>query len=62
MGYTVTDATSRALIDSLEGLAQLTGDALLKRAREASANALFEMNSQMAKQVLKALRNNNANR
>jgi hypothetical protein len=58
MGYTVTDATSRALVDSLEGLAQLTGDTFLKRAREASANALFEMNGQMAKQVLKALRNN----
>ena len=56
LGYTVTDATSKALIDSLDGLAQLTGDSVLKRAREASSNALFEMNTQMAKQVLKALR------
>ena len=56
LGYTVTDATSKALIDSLDGLAQVTGDSVLKRAREASSSALFEMNTQMAKQVLKALR------
>ena len=56
LGYTVTDATSKALIDSLDGLAQVTGDSILKRAREASSSALFEMNTQMAKQVLKALR------
>ena len=56
LGYTVTDATSKALVDSLDGLAQVTGDSILKRAREASSNALFEMNTQMAKQVLKALR------
>ena len=36
MGYTVTDATSKALIDSLDGLAQVTGDSFLKRAREAA--------------------------
>ena len=52
LGYTVTDATSKALIDSLDGLAQVTGDSVLKRAREASSSALF----QMAKQVLKSLR------
>ena len=56
MGYTVTDATSKALIDSLDGLAQVTGDSFLKRAREAGSSAWFEMNTQVAKQVLKALR------
>lgn len=56
MGYTVTDATSKALIDSLDGLAQITGDSFLKRARQAGSSAWLEMNSQVAKQVLKSLR------
>jgi hypothetical protein len=56
MGYSVTDTTSKALIDALDGLAQVTGESFLKRAREAGSNALFEMNVQVAKQVLKTLR------
>ncbi len=56
MGYTVTDATSKALIDTLDGLAQITNDSVVKRVREAGNKALYEMNAQVAKQVLKAFR------
>ncbi len=56
MGYSVTDSTSKALVDSLDGLAQVTGGGLLKQVQEAGTNALFEMNAQVAKQVLKSLR------
>ena len=56
MGYSVTDATSKALIDSLDSLSQVTGGSLLKEARESGTNVLFEMNAQVAKQLLKGLR------
>ena len=56
MGYSVTDATSKALIDSLDSLSQVTGGSLLKEARQSGTNVLFEMNAQVAKQLLKSLR------
>ena len=56
MGYSVTDATSKALIDSLDSLSQVTGGSLLKEARQSGTNVLFEMNAQVAKQLLKGLR------
>jgi hypothetical protein len=56
MGYSVTDATSKALIDSLDSLSQVTGGGVLKELRDSGTNVLFEMNAQVAKQVLKGLR------
>jgi hypothetical protein len=55
MGYQVTDATAKAMIDALDALASLTNGGVLKRARDAQAAAVFEMNQGMAKQILKAL-------
>ena len=31
MGYSVTDATTKAMLDSLDGLAQVTGESVVKR-------------------------------
>jgi hypothetical protein len=59
MGYAVTDSASKALVDTLDSLAQVTGGSLVENVQDAGAGALFEMNSQVAKQVLKALRNRN---
>ena len=56
MGYSVTDATTKAMLDGLDGLAQVTGESVVKRVREAGGKAFYEMNSQMAKQILKNLR------
>ncbi len=56
LGYQATDATSRAAIDALDALSRVTGGSLVKQARDATANAVYEMNAQMAKQVLKSLR------
>jgi hypothetical protein len=56
MGYSATDATSKAVLDSLDSLAQVTGESVVKRVREAGGKAFYEMNSQVAKQILKNLR------
>ena len=44
------------MLDSLDGLAQVTGESVVKRVKEAGGKAFYEMNSQMAKQILKNLR------
>jgi chemotaxis protein histidine kinase CheA len=56
MGYQVTDATSKAMVDALDSLSNLTGDRVVKRVREGSQSALYEMNQAVAKQVLKSFR------
>jgi hypothetical protein len=56
MGYSLTDATSKAVVDSLDSLAQVTGESVVKRLQEAGGKALYEMNAQVAKQILKSLR------
>jgi hypothetical protein len=55
LGYQVTDATAKAAIDGLDALSNLTGGGLVKKVREGQANALFEMNQAVAKQVLKSV-------
>jgi hypothetical protein len=55
MGYQVTDATAKAMIDALDSLSSLTNGGLVKRARDAQASAVFQMNQSVAKQILKAL-------
>jgi hypothetical protein len=56
VGYKATDATKRALIDGLDSLEQMTGGSVVKAARDARRSAVYEMNSAVAKQVLRALR------
>jgi hypothetical protein len=56
MGYKATDATKQALIDGLDSVEELTGGSVVKAARDARKSAAYQMNSTVAKQLLKALR------
>ncbi len=56
MGYKATDTTKQALVESLDALSQLTDGVVVKRVQEARKNAVYEMNSAVAKQILKAIR------
>ena len=56
MGYKATDASRDAVLQSLNALSSVTGGGLLKQVSDAQAAAMWEMNQQVAKQVLKGLR------
>lgn len=56
MGYKATDATRDALIDGLDSLEEVTGGSVVKRVRDVAEQAVYEMNSQVARQILKSLR------
>ncbi|HYI60262.1 MAG TPA: hypothetical protein VEW93_00500 [Acidimicrobiales bacterium] len=56
MGYKATDATRDALIDSLDSVEDVTGGSVVKRVRDAAETAVYEMNAQVARQILKSLR------
>jgi len=56
MGYQITDTASTAVVDALDAMSEVTGDRILKRVRNASASAVFEMNKAVASQILKGVR------
>ena len=56
MGYEATEGTKRAVTSGLNALAEMTGGGLLKRADRARRDAVYEMNSAVARQMLKSLR------
>ena len=56
MGYKATDATKQALIDGLDSVEELTGGSVVKAARDARKSAVYQMNSAVARQILKAIR------
>ena len=57
MGYSITDATAKAMLYSIDSLAQVTGESVVKRVRETGGKAFYEMNNrEVAKQILKNLR------
>jgi hypothetical protein len=55
IGFKTTDATRDALLQSLNALSTVTGGGLVKQVSDAQAAAMWEMNQQVAKQVLKSL-------
>ena len=56
MGYKATDATRDAMHPVLQrAVSTVTGGGLLKPVSDAQAAAMWEMNQQVAKQVLKGL-------
>lgn len=55
-GYKVTDTVRKSLIDGIDSMGELTGGSLVKTARDARRSVVYEMNSAVAKQILKALR------
>ena len=56
MGYKATDATKAAMIDGLDSVEEVTGGSVVKRVRDVAEQAVYEMNSQVARQILKSLR------
>ncbi len=56
LGYQVTDTASSTLVDALDALSTVTSERVLKRARDAGAGAVFEMNKAVAAQLLKGFR------
>ncbi len=55
MGYKATDATKEALIDGLDSVEELTGGSVVRAARDARKSAVYQMNSTIARQILKAV-------
>lgn len=55
-GYKATDATKQALVDGLDSVEEVTGGSVVKLARDASKTAVYQMNTAVARQILKSLR------
>jgi hypothetical protein len=55
MGFKVTDATSKKLIEGLEAVDEVTGGGVVKQVTDKGRTAAFQMNAAVAKQILKAL-------
>jgi len=56
MGYKATEATKQALLDSLDSVDEITGGSVVRAARDARKSAVYQMNSTIARQLLKALK------
>jgi hypothetical protein len=55
-GYKATDTTAAALSDGLDTIEEATGGSVVKMARDASMTAVYQMNTAVARQILKGLR------
>lgn len=55
MGYKATDATKDAALASLDAIETATGGGVVKNVAEMGTKALYEMNAQVAKGILKSL-------
>lgn len=55
MGYKATDATRAATLSGLDALDTATGGSVVRKVTQAGTQAVYEMNSQIAKQVLRSL-------
>ena len=55
-GYRVTETTRQVVVGALDVLAELTDGGLVKKAEDARKSAVYEMNTAVARQLLKALR------
>ncbi|MCP4434449.1 MAG: hypothetical protein GY812_02990 [Actinomycetia bacterium] len=53
MGYKATDATKDAVITGLDSIEEATGGSVVRQVTDAGRKAVYEMNSQIAKQLLK---------
>jgi hypothetical protein len=55
-GYKATDATKQAIVDGLDSVEEVTGGSVVKLARDASKAAVYQMNTAVARQILKSIR------
>ena len=56
MGYEATDTTRQAVISGLDALSDATEGGVRKRVKKARNSVLYEMNSAVAKQVLRSMK------
>lgn len=56
MGYKVTDATKDALVSGLDSLEEATGGGVVRQVSKAAGKVVYEMNTTMARQLLRSLR------
>ena len=56
LGYDATDATKKAVVNGLDALADATDGDVVKRLEGRRNSIVYEMNSAVAKQLLRALR------
>ena len=56
MGYKATDATKGAVVAGLDSIEEVTGGSVVRQVSKAGRRAAWEMNSTIARQVLKTLR------
>ena len=55
-GYKATDTAKQAMVDGLDSVEEVTGGSVVKLARDTSRNAVYQMNTAVARQILKSLR------
>ena len=55
LGHRATDASRDLTLASLDGLAQVADGTLVRRVSEGGAKAAYEMNTKVAKQLLKSV-------
>jgi hypothetical protein len=56
LGYEATDQTTRALVSGLNAVADLSGEGLVRRVRQARKAAAYQMETVVAHQILRGLR------
>jgi len=56
LGYKATDTTKAAVVAGLDSLEEMTGGSVVRQATETGRKVVWQMNSAVAKQVLRALR------
>ena len=56
MGYDATEATKKAVVNGLDALADATDSDVVKKVEARRNSIVYEMNSAVAKQILKAIR------
>jgi hypothetical protein len=56
MGYKATDSAKDAIIDGLDTVEEMTGGSVVKMAREAGKSVAYQMNTTIARQILKQIK------
>ena len=56
MGYKATDATRSAVIAGLDSIEEMTGGGVVHQASDVGRRVVWQMNTSMAKQLLRSLR------
>ncbi|HPB44769.1 MAG: hypothetical protein M9952_14520 [Microthrixaceae bacterium] len=56
LGYKATDTTKEALVGGLDSIEEMTGGGVVRQVQKAGVRAAWEMNSTVARQLLKSLR------